>query len=130
MPKYGNPVHPNKYELSARIMLQNVERAIRAWLVQSGDAPGRSIRQDPELYYDDDGQPCCFLEMHLGPTSSFRVGVQRNSSKKNRPKWTVGWNVYAEGRSIAEGEFDARGISQIEPELTKKILGNYSYLIS
>jgi hypothetical protein len=129
MRKYGNPEQPNKYELATRRMILSIESAIRSWLIQLGDSPGRSIRIDPELYYDDGGQPSCFLEIHLGPSSSFRVGIQRNSSEKQRSAWTCGWNLYAKGSSIAEGEFDASGISQIGPELTNKILAQYAYLI-
>ncbi len=129
MPRYGNPDRPNKYEISARQMIEKIERSIVEWLAQAGDPPGRSIRIDPELYYDDDGQPCCFLEMYLAPSSSFRVGAQRNNLKKHRPPWTIGWNVYSHGKAIDEGEFDAAGISQIAPELTNSILGKYAYLI-
>ena len=128
MPKYGNPDRPNQYESEVSDMIHKVARSIEDWLRERGHVPGPGIRIDSDLYYADDAQPSRFLEVRLGPNSSIRFGVQRNI--KRRHPWTVGWNFYTKGTSIQSGEFDARGISQIAPEVTNHILTNYEYLLA
>lgn len=127
MSTYGNPDRPNRYERAADDMIYKVERAIVEWLKKNGHFPGPSIKIEPDLYYDDSGQPSRFLEMYLGPRSSVRVAAQRNIEK--HAPWTCYWTVFMSGRSADEGSFDARGISQIGPELTNKIIARYEYTL-
>jgi hypothetical protein len=127
MSSYGNPDRPNRYERAASDMIYKVERAIVDWLKKTGHFPGPGIKIEPDLYYDDDSQPLRFLEMYLTPRTSIRVAVQRNIEKHS--PWTCYWTVFANGRMTNEGSFDANGISQIGPELTKKIIGRWEYTL-
>ena len=129
MSTYGDPRRPNKHEVEAGDMIYKVEKAIRDWLSQNGHVPGPSIRVDPQTYYDPDNQPSRTLEMGLGPRSTIRVLVERQSAHKKRAKWVCYWTVFTSGKNIEEGYFDADGISQVAPELTKKIIARYEYAI-
>lgn len=126
MSSYGNPDRKNKYERDASDMIHKVESAITSWLKEGGHFPGGpGIKVDSQLYYDDAGQPSRFLEMYFGRAhSSVRVAVQRNIT--GHP-WTCYWVLFTNGKSQEEGQFDSRGISQIGPELTKKILARWEY---
>jgi hypothetical protein len=126
MSSSGNPNRPNKYERAANDMIYKVERAIVAWLKKTGHFPGPGIHIQPELYYDNASQPSRFLEMNLGPRSFIRISVQRNIGKHS--PWTCDWTLFTSGQSASEGSFDAKGISQISPEITKKIISRWEYV--
>ncbi len=112
-------------------MIYKIERSIVDWLKTTGHFPGPGIVIESQLYYDAQNQPSRFLEVHLGQRIghrvSIRVAAQRNI-RKHSP-WTCYWTVFDNGRSTHEGEFDAHGIAQIAPEITKKIIGRWEYAI-
>jgi hypothetical protein len=124
MTHYGDPSRPNKYEIEASDMIHKVGLAIEHRY------PTTRIHADPNLYYDTESRPSRILEVWLNHNLSIRVGVERQSASKRRAKWTCYWTVFAKGTNIAEGQFDATGISQVTPEITEKVVGRYAYAIA
>lgn len=117
---------PRKYEIETSNMIHDVESSIVKWAREElGFYP--SIRINPELYYANDGRPSRYLTLYFGRGSEMRISVERQLNK--RAKWICYWAVFTSGRSGAEGQFDATGIAQIAPEITKKIIGRYEYAL-
>jgi hypothetical protein len=120
-----------RHPLTIRRREEETSREIRAiekmlLEISSDLAIDPIVSVDPQFYYDaDSDNPTRFLELRLGHRTSVRIGLERRRLAAGA--WGLGWNIFANGSSVEEGEISAPQVGFMRPTLSD-LLGRYLHV--
>jgi hypothetical protein len=122
---HRSPHDQKKYEQDVGREIYSIVKMLRECSRELGADPG--VRVDPQLYYDDRDHPSQFAELRLDNRTSLRMGLERR--RLSAGGWGLGWNIFADGLVVEEGEVQAPQVNFLRPTI-EQVVERYAHVSS